>query len=190
MSKFYRLKWAAFICSTCLVSLLFCGTACVDAKSKFETDVQAKIGMVQDKLEKLVEQTAAMDTKVIADRIEKVEHVLNQQVVGKIEGFQKTIQAGTIKYGGAGWVVVGFAVAIILFLGIPILAAYLMLRRASTLKELLRLVTGAVNRADPEVQTAVKAEIENVIGDGTNNFGDWHKKALRKLTEKMGTFAK
>jgi hypothetical protein len=195
---------------------------CVDAKSKFQTDVQTKIGVVgerletlaavntsvgeqlktladvncevqalgnkvgfvNDKLEKLVEQS--QHASVTADRIDHLEQTMKQQLAEKLDVMHKDITAGTIHYGGAGWAVLAAGLVVLLFLGCGVAIVFVATRNAAKFKNLLTLVTSAVQQTSPEVREAVTSQIEQA----TSNGGPWgasHKDALAAFTRSVGT---
>lgn len=183
---------------------------CVDAKSKFETDVQTKIGVVgeqlktladvncevqalgnkvgfvNDKLEKLVEQS--QKSSVTADRLDHLEQTMKQQLADKLDVMHKEITAGSIHYGGAGWAVLAAGVVVLLFLGCGVAVVFMATRNAAKFKNLLALVTSAVQQAPPEVREAVSSQIEQA----TSNGGPWgaaHKEALAAFTRSVKTLA-
>ena len=55
-----------------LVGVLFLG--CVDAKSRFETDVQNKMGVVNDRLEKVLE--VKNDLHTMAQKVDTIHQTL------------------------------------------------------------------------------------------------------------------
>jgi hypothetical protein len=197
---------------TILIGLLAAGLClggCVGVRNQFETDVQTKIGVVgerletlaevktevtalgnkigfvNDRLEKLVEQTQTVS--VSAEKVGKLTQVTQQQLADKVELIHKTIQAGSIHYGGAGWVVLGVGVIVALFLVAGVGAFFVVTRSASKFKNLLTLVTSAVQQAPPEVQDEIKSQIEQA----TSNGGPWdhqHKQALADFARAVGTF--
>jgi hypothetical protein len=177
-------KLKAFAIVT-LVAALFLG--CVDAKSRFETDVQNKMGVVNDKLEKVLD--VKTDLKNIAQKVDTVQQTVKNQVADQIELMHKTVQAGEIHYGGAGWAVLSAGVMVLLFLGAAVLAIYVLFRRFTSLKSMLHLVTDAVQNAPAEVQTTVKAKIEERVDAEETPFTEQHKAALARFARRMGTFA-
>ena len=100
----------------------------------------------------------------------------------------KTVQAGEIHYGGAGWTVLSAGLVVLLFLGAAVLGVYLLFRKLTSVKSLLHLVTDAVQSAPAEVQDAVKAQIEERVASDETPFTEKHKAALAAFARKMGTF--
>lgn len=142
-----------------------------------KTDLQAvgnKVGFINEKLEKLVEQN--QKASVTADKVDHLEQSMKQQLAEKLDMMHKEITAGSIHYGGAGWVVVSAALVVLLFLAAGVGVVYVATRNAAKFKNLLALVTSAVQQSPPEVREAVTAQIE-----AATNGGGWdasHKQAL------------
>lgn len=115
------------------------------------------------------------------DKLNKVAENLSIQVT-------KIVQAETINYGGAPWVIVGMSVVILIFL----FAIYFVGKSLLKHKNMLHLVTCAVKKSSPEIRVGIKKQIEDeVIFDGFNGtFKKQHKQDLAEFTIKKGTFAK
>ena len=112
------------------------------------------------------------------DRLEKIADNLNLQ-------YNKLIQADTINYGGAPWVIVGMSIVILIFL----LAFYFTIKSLLKHKNLLHLVTCAVQKTSQEIKDGVKQQIEKEVSNG-GSFKVQHKKELAKFAIKHNTFAK
>lgn len=152
--------------------------------TRFQTDVQNKVGVLGERLTRLVEQNETLTNTI--EHVDQMQQEFRQQLADKIELFHKDIQAGTIKYGGAGWVVLAAAIIILIFTVPPLIVLYLFIKGRS-LKSLLGLVTTAIQNAPPEVGQAVKDQIKHE----TSNGGPWgikDKVALSMLTRKLGTY--
>lgn len=150
--------------------------------------VQAKLGVLESQLEKLTEQSAG--TQILADRIDKIENQTHQttQVLGTLLDWKQSIRADTIRYGGAGWVVLGGGVIVALFLGAGVLLLWVFIRRAKTSDNLLKLVTCAVKNTPARVQARVKKQVETEVANG-GPFGPKDKTALAQFVRASGTFA-
>jgi hypothetical protein len=111
--------------------------------------VDAKLGALEQK----VEQKA--DNTVVAKEIERVDNRINQttQITSELMTWKKTIQAETINYGGAGWVVLLVVIVLI------ILLVAKGLKRFFEYKRMLTLVTDSVFYGPAEMQKSIKSEI-------------------------------
>ena len=123
----------------------------------------------------------------VGERLDALFKTIND-LHASAEKIDQLTQAGVIKYGGAGWVVAGSAFIVLLFLGIGLAAFYLVFQRISRWKNLLALVTGAVQNSPVHAQEAVKAQIEHATGNG-GPFGQKHKDMLAQFAKQAGTFA-
>ena len=165
----------------CLSSTLTIACVAPDA-------VQAQLGVVESKLEKLTEQHA--DTRFLADTIERIENETNQttQVAETLLEWKKSVQAENVTYGGAGWVVLGAGLIVALFLAAGLLLLLTFIKRARTNGNLLKLITCAVQKTSPAVQERVKRQIEREVTNG-GPFKPRDKAALAQFTRENGTFA-
>jgi hypothetical protein len=130
----------------------------------------SKLGIIQDKLETLVSQSQPVST--VIDRVDQMDQKIQSQVLDKIELLHKDIQAGTINYGGAGWVVLGGAVLVVIFLGSGVITVYLLSRNLSRTKGLLQLVTGAIQASSPDAQHEVKSKVKEKTSNGNAAMRD------------------
>lgn len=112
-------------------------------------------------------------------RFDKLEKVAEEITIWK-----KTVQAETINYGGAGWVVIGSIFIVTIFLGAFVLMIRMLLKKTN----LLKLVTCAVQKTDSHIRKAIKDQISEEVSNG-GPFKAHHKQQLRQFTEKVGTFA-
>jgi len=112
-------------------------------------------------------------------RFEKLEKVAEELSVWK-----SSVQAETINYGGAGTVAIGLIVITVVFLG----AFALMIRMLLQKTNMLKLVTGAVQKTDANTRKAIKDKITEEVSNG-GPFKRHHKHQLRNFVEKAGTFA-
>jgi hypothetical protein len=154
-----------------LIILLFFTAACV---SPGAAKLENRMGIVEDNFSQL--------ESVVDNNIETVEK-LEQKVIE----VSKTINnSGIIKYSGAGWVVVGMGLIVVLFLtAIGLIIKFYL--KASANNSLLGLVTTAIKNADPETQRRVKGSIECQTSNG-GPFTEKHKEMLAKFTKANGTF--
>lgn len=141
--------------------------------------VRAKLGA----LEAQIEQKA--DTKIVAEQVEHLHTQIEQttQVAEKLVEWKKSIQAETINYGGAGWVVVGTSIIVIIFLG----AGFLLIKTIIKRSVLLKLLTQTIYNSEEHVQSAIKKQIKHEVSNG-GEFKPQDKEELKRFTKKMGTF--
>ncbi len=112
-------------------------------------------------------------------RFDKLEKVADELTLWK-----SNVQAETINYGGAGWVVVGSIFLVTIFLGFFGLLIRMLLKKTNMLK----LVTCAVQKTDSHTRRIVKDQISKEVSNG-GSFKPCHKHQLREFAEKVGTFA-
>jgi len=138
-------------------------------------------------LEKLVEQKA--DNSTVADEIGSVNNEINQlsQIAEDLSLWRKNVQAETINYGGAGWVVVGTAVISIIFLA----AAFFVVRGFLKRGKWLALLTCAIQKVgdvSPESVDKIKQQLKSEV-TGEGQFTDKHRHELGRFAKRIGTFA-
>jgi len=136
-------------------------------------------------LEARVDQKA--DASIVAQKIQEVNNKIEQttQIAEQLSIWRKNVTADTInnKFGGAGWVVMGTSLIVIIFVG----AAFLLIRIIIKRGTLLKLLTQTVYNSDMSIQTAIKKGIKYEVSNG-GEFRPEHKEELRKFTKKIGTF--
>ncbi len=164
---------------TTLIALLFCVLPGCVAPEAIKTDIQG-IRNDMGQMEKLIEQKA--DNSVVAERIDQVNNRIEQttQLAERLSVWQKSVQAETINYGGAGWVVVGTGVIVLIFVGAGLLLIRAFMRRGS----MLNLITTAVQRVgkrSPETICAIKEQIHEEVKEG---------RCTREHRKCLGAFAK
>lgn len=175
-------KYAIAIISCLIFSVLPC---CVSPNA-----VKTEIATVRDnlsRLEKVVEQKA--DNNIVAESIDQVKNEIIQttQVAENLVSWRKTVEAQTVNYGGAGYVVVGTGVIVLIFVGAGLLLVRAFMRRGT----LLNLVTEAVKQAEsksPGIAKAVKDCIRQEVADG--RFTTQDKNDLGNFAKKCGTLIK
>ena len=146
--------------------------------------VQAKLNLLEHK----VEQKANND--VVAEQIEEVNNKIEQttQVAEKLVEWRKSVQAETINYGGAGWVVIGLILMVIVFLGAIGLFIMWGFKKYIKYKGMLSLVTTAVHKSSPDTQKEIKRQIRNHASNGDKSQAR-HKCNLAKHCRNDGVFA-
>lgn len=164
------------------VSLCSSTTFCVSPNA-IKTDLQVMPEAVKTEIQGIKNDMGQLkaivdnkvDAKVMADTIDNFKQEFNQQLLD----INKTINnSGTIKYGGAGWVVVGSSLMAIIFLSaIGLIIKYYL--KASKTTNMLGLVTTAVKNSSPEISDGIKAQIKKE----TSNGGPYNEKHQQQLSE-------
>jgi hypothetical protein len=176
-----------YVMAIVLVAALFVGlahSACVSPDA-VKTDIQG-IRNDMGQLESVVDQKA--DNSVVAEHVDRIENNIEQnaQIAEELSVWKKSVQAETINYGGAGWVVVGTGVMALIFLGAGLLLVRAFIHRGS----LLTLLTCAVQKAgkkSPEIAHAIKRQLKEETSNG-GPFSETHRKNLGHFAKKKGTF--
>lgn len=106
--------------------------------------------------------------------------------------WKKSVQAETINYSGAGWVVVGTSVMAVIFVGAGLLLIRAFMKRGS----MLTLLTRAVKKAgenSPEVVSEIKHHLRKCVHDSNTidevDRLEQDRKDLGRFARKMGNFA-
>lgn len=156
----------------------------IDAtNAKLIDAVDSQLGVFAEKLEQLVKQNQTVST--VVDKVDTLNQKVQSQLIDKVDALHTEIKAGTIHYGGAGWVVLGGALLVLIFLGTGVGVVWMLMRNLSRTKGLLQLVTSAVQSAPPEAQAAVKEQVEAKTTNGSAAL----KKALNLFLVQHGLFA-
>jgi len=163
-----------------ILALLFCVLPGCVAPEAIKTDIQG-IRNDMGQMEKLIEQKA--NNSVVAEKIDQVNNRIEQtnQVAEELSLWRKSVQAETINYGGAGWVVVGTGVIVFIFVGAGLLLVRAFMRRGS----MLSLITAAVQRVgkrSPETMHAIKEQIHEEVKEGRCTHE--HRKCLGHFAKK------
>jgi hypothetical protein len=148
--------------------------------------VETRVEKIGENLKTLADTKA--DTTTVAEEIGEVRNEINQttQVAEKLLDWHDTIVAENVNYGGAGWVVLGSIGLTAVFLGTGALIIYILIRKASNLKAMLKLVTGAVSSSPESIQKAIKTEIKR---ETKENGQRKLRENLRDFTQTVKTFA-
>lgn len=151
-------------------------------------DVQTELqGIHNDvsKLESLVEQKA--DNNVVAECIDEINNKIEQttQIAEDIAVWRKEIQADTIIYNGAGYVIA----VVIVFLVAGLLLVKAFLKRGNMLTFLTHTIKQLGNKS-PDVVRLIKEHLRKNVADESSCFTEQHRKDLGDFTRKHGTFAK
>ena len=169
-----------------VIALLFCVVLGCVSPDAVKTDIQ---GVRNDmgKLEKIIDQKA--DNTVVAEYVNEINNRIEQtaQIAEELSLWKKNVQAETINYGGAGWVVVGTGVMALIFLGAGGLLIRLFIRRGT----MLSMLTGAVKRAgeeSPYTVQHIKRQLKECVHEG--DFKEVHRQSLGNFAKKVGTFSK
>lgn len=172
--------------ATAILALFFCVLPGCLAPGALKTDVQG-IRNDMGQLEKMVDQKA--DNTVVAEHVDEITNRIDQtaQIAEELSVWKKNVQAETINYGGAGWVVIGTGVMALIFIGAGFLLIKAFMRRGN----LLTLLTCAVQKAgkrSPETVQVIKEQLKaETSNDGP--FTEQDRKNLGDFAKKKGTFA-
>ena len=155
-----------------ILILLFCVLPGCVSPEAVKTDIQG-IRNDMGQLEKVVDQNA--------DKIEN-----NTQIAEDLSVWRKDIQAETINYSGAGWVVVGTGVMALIFVGAGLLLIRAFMRRGNLLTMLTRAVK-KVGKDSPHTVKNIKYQLKQCVHDG--HFSEQDRLNLGNFAKKVGTFA-
>jgi hypothetical protein len=118
-----------------------------------------------------------------------------ETVAEELSIWKKSVQAETINYSGAGWVVIGTSVMAIIFVGAGLLLIRAFMKRGSMLSLLTRAVKNA-GEASPfgdEVVKEIKRHLKMCVHapDTVPEIDrlEKNRKDLGNFAKKMGTFA-
>lgn len=163
--------------------MLLAGCVSPDA---VKTEIQ---GVKNDfsRLEKIVDQKA--DNKVVADSIDTVNNKIEQttKIADELALWKNNIQADTINYGGAGWVVIGTGVVVLIFVGSGLILVRGFLRRGTMLKLLTTAIQDAGTNA-PNSVVAIKHHLKECVK--LREFDEKDRQALHSFVKRKGTYAK
>lgn len=183
-----------------ILAILFCVVpSCIEPEA-IKTDIY---GIRNDlgHLEKIIEQKA--DSTIVAEHVERIDNRIEQttQVAEELSLWRKNVEADTINYGGAGWVVAGTGIMALIFVGAGLLLIRAFMRRGN----LLTLLTGAiqsVGKRSPKVVQAIKEQLKTETSNGYSctsgtfkryycigPFTEQDRKNLGHFAKKRGTFA-
>lgn len=165
-----------------ILALLFCVVPSCVSPEAVKTDIQG-IRNDMGQLEKIVDQKA--DNTVVAEHINQINNKIEQtaQIAEELSMWRKNVQAETINYGGAGWVVVGTGVIAFIFVGAGLLLVRAFMKRGN----MLSMLTRAVQKSGKNTVITIKQNLKKCVSEGYHcdqdirNLGDFAKKA--------GTFA-
>ncbi len=168
-----------------VLALLFCVLPGCVAPEAIKTDIQG-IRNDMGQMEKLIEQKA--DNSVVAERIDQVTNKIEQttQIAEELSMWRKSVQAETINYGGAGWVVVGTGVIVFIFVAAGLLLIRAFMRRGNMLN-LLSTAVQRVGKRLPETIHAIKEQIHEEVKKGRCTHE--HRKCLGHFAKKTTKFA-
>lgn len=134
-------------------------------------------------LQKLVEQKA--DNTVVAEHVDQINNKIEQttQLAEELSVWKKSVQAETINYGGAGWVVVSGATMAMIF----VIGGLLLVRSFIERGSMLSLLTHAVQRSDTKTIVTIKKNLKKCVHKGSHCSRDIEN--LKYFVKKAGTFA-
>lgn len=108
-----------------------------------------------------------------------------ENVAEEFSVWKKSVQAETINYGGAGWVVIGTGVIALIFVGAGLLLVRAFVRRGNMLTMLTRAVKNA-SEDSPDFMHVIKSQLERCVREG--HFCEADRKNLGHFAKKKGTF--
>lgn len=173
------------------LTLLFCVLPGCVAPEAIKTDIQG-IRNNMSALQHVVDQKA--DNTVVTEHVDRIDNQIEQttQIAEELSLWRKSIQAETINYSGAGWVVVGTGVMALIFVGSGLLLIRAFMKRGN----MLTLLTGAVKNAgetSPEVVSQIKSHLKKCVDDTDSIEAEERleqdRKNLGNFARKRGTFA-
>lgn len=168
--------------ATTILILLFCVLPGCVSPNAVKTDIQG-IRNDMGQLEKIIEQKA--DNTVVAEYVDQINNKIEQtaQLAEELSVWKKSVQAETINYGGAGWVVVGTGVMALIFVGAGLLLVRAFMKRGN----MLSMLTRAVKKSGNGTVVAIKQNLEKCVYEGHYSHRD--RKNLGDFAKKVGNFA-
>lgn len=171
--------------TTIILALLFCVLPVCVAPDAIKTEIQG-IRNDMGRLEKVVEQKA--DNTVVAEQVDQINNRIEQttQLAEELSLWRKSVQAETINYSGAGWVIIGTGMMAIIFVGAGLLLVRAFMKRGN----MLTLLTSAVKRVgleDPRTVLNIKKSLKMCVHE--RGFCDQDRKNIGDFARKVGTFA-
>lgn len=162
-----------------IIFACFMHYGCISPEA-IKTDIQG-IRADMGEMEKLIEQKA--DNLVVAKQIGQVNNKIEQttQIAEELSLWRKSVQAETINYSGAGWVVAGTGVIVFIFVA----AGFLLIRAFMRRGNMLNLITSAVQRVgkrSPETIHAIEDQIHEEVKKGRCTHE--HRKCLGAFVKK------
>lgn len=109
-----------------------------------------------------------------------------EKVADELSVWRKTVQAETINYSGAGYVVIGTGVMALIFVVPSFLLIRAFMRRGNMLTMLTKAIQGT-NENHPESVWAIKEHLKCSVRDG--HFCEQDRKNLGSFARKRGHFA-
>lgn len=169
--------------ATAILALLFCVVPSCMAPEAIKTEIQG-IRNDMGQLEKMVEQKA--DNTIVAEQVDQINNKIEQttQLAEELSVWKKSVQAETINYGGAGWVVVGTGIIALIFVGAGLLLVRAFMKRGN----MLSMLTMAIKNSEQNTIVAVKQNLKRCVYEGY--YCDQDIKNLGDFAKKRGTFAK
>lgn len=159
-----------------ILALLFCVLPACLSPGALKTDVQG-IRNDMGRLEKIVDQNST----VVAEQVDTIEQTA--QIAEELSVWKKNIQAETINYGGAGWVVIGTGVIALIFVGAGLLLVRAFMKRGN----MLTMLTRAVKNSGTDAVIEVKHNLKKCVHEG--HHCDKDRKNLGNFAKKKGLFA-
>ncbi len=109
-----------------------------------------------------------------------------ESVAEELSVWKKSVQAETINYGGAGWVVIGTGAMALIFVGAGLLLVRAFMRRGNMLTMLTRAVKNA-GEDSPDFVHVIKSHLKRCVREG--HFCEADRKNLGHFANKRNNFA-
>lgn len=167
-----------------ILALLFCVLPDCVAPEAIKTEIQGIRNNI-GKLERLIDQK--VDNIVVAEQIDQINNRIEQttQLAEELFVWRKNVEAETINYGGAGWVVVGTGVMAIIFIGAGLLLIRAFMQRGNSLA-LLTCAIQKIGKRSPGTIRTIKDQLEREVSE--ERFQEQDRQNLGKFARKHGTF--
>ncbi len=181
MFKTTKKRTSKDIAKATVLVLLFCVLPGCVSPEAVKMEIQG-IRNNMGQLKKVVEQKA--DNTVVADHVDQINNKIEQttQLAEELSLWKKSVQAETINYGGAGWVVVGTGIISLIFVGAGLLLIRAFMKRGN----MLSMLTRAVKKSGGDTVVKIKRNLKKCVHDGYHSHSDI--KSLGDFAKKAGTF--
>lgn len=166
------------------MTTIFCVLPTCVSPEAVKTDIQG-IRNDMGRLESVVDQK--VDNSIVAEHVNRIENSIEQnaQIAEELSVWRKSVQAGIINYGGAGWVVIGTGVMALIFVGAGLLLILAFIRRGNMLTMLTHAVKN-VGQDSPDTVSKIKRELKTCVALGY--YCEKDRKNLGHFARKRGTF--
>jgi len=185
-----KLMLCVLFCFICSQVLLL--NSCISPNA-VKTEVQG-IKNDMSKMEELIDQKADVD--IVAETVEDITCDIDnvaqiaEEVSVELEDislWRKNVQAETINYGGAEWVVIGASIIVLIFVIAGVFLVKAFMKRGT----MLCLLTSAIKSASYRNPSAVNIFKEHLKEETKiGKFSDKDIELLKHFTKKNNTFTK